>query len=139
MHFFNVFLTVLGFPCCMWAFSSCSEQRLLQLQCAGFSLRQFILLQHICSCACRLQQFLCADTVTVVLGLCCPRHVEYSQMGILAGLTALARGLLTTGPPAPGILTAMFFSSYFTIFFSVQMHYSFLASIFISILLSVLP
>ena len=34
---------LLSLPCCVWAFSSCSERKLLLAQCPGFSPGQLLL------------------------------------------------------------------------------------------------
>ena len=69
--FINLFLTVLGFHCCAWAFSSCGEQELLSSRSARTSH-----LGGVSCCGSRLwstgaQQLWCIDLVV-------PWHVESS-------------------------------------------------------------
>ena len=67
--FIYLFLAVLGLHCCMQAFSSCGEQRLLFLQCMGFSLLWLLLLQSMRSGMHGFQKLWLLGLVVVVPGL----------------------------------------------------------------------
>ena len=104
--FIYLFLAVSGLRCCARAFSSCGQQGLLFVRCAGVSLRQLLLFWStgsrragFNSCGTRAQQlYLTGSRVQAQqlwhTGLVAPRHVGSSQTRARTCVSCVGRRIL---------------------------------------------
>ena len=94
-------LTIVSLSCGAWAFSSCNEQGLLFVAMHGLLLVVISLVVKHQLQACGLQWSQYTGSVVAALGLSCTWNPP--RPGIEPMSSALAGGLLTTGPPGEAL------------------------------------